>query len=119
MKKTIHPKIKRLDGESIVAYLTRVESIWMKEAKERIRVQWRKPNPVETGPFKARLLAKQDSRCYWCCKSLEGQWYHIDHIIPRSLGGSNHPMNLRVACPGCNLSKNDRHPNDFALSLFA
>jgi 5-methylcytosine-specific restriction endonuclease McrA len=31
----------------------------------------------------------------------------VDHIIPRALGGMDHPSNLRLLCPKCD---NQRHP---------
>jgi 5-methylcytosine-specific restriction endonuclease McrA len=30
---------------------------------------------------------------------------HVDHIIPKSMGGSDHPSNLRAACMHCNLGR--------------
>jgi 5-methylcytosine-specific restriction endonuclease McrA len=32
----------------------------------------------------------------------------IDHIVPLDRGGSNHPTNLIVSCPYCNLNKSDK-----------
>lgn len=32
----------------------------------------------------------------------------LDHIIPRSHGGSDDPENLRLACRGCNCSRSNR-----------
>lgn len=37
--------------------------------------------------------------------------YHVDHVIPIALGGSNWPDNLQLLCPPCNLSKSDKHPD--------
>ena len=33
---------------------------------------------------------------------------HLDHVHPRSKGGSNHPANLQTLCHGCNSGKCDR-----------
>lgn len=30
---------------------------------------------------------------------------HVDHVIPRSVGGTDHPGNLRAACAACNLRR--------------
>lgn len=40
--------------------------------------------------------------------------YHVDHIMPLALGGSNWPKNLQCLCPKCNLSKGAKHPDIWA-----
>lgn len=35
-------------------------------------------------------------------------WPTIDHIIPKSKGGTDDPENLRLACGSCNAAKKDR-----------
>ena len=52
---------------------------------------------------------RQRGRCYWCGEKV-GRHYHVDHVVPIALGGSNGPENLVVACPSCNLRKNGKHP---------
>lgn len=39
---------------------------------------------------------------------------HIDHIVPRNSGGSNDTSNLQLMCAYCNMSKNDKSPEEFA-----
>ena len=39
--------------------------------------------------------------------------YHVDHIQPLALGGSNDKANLQLLCPTCNLRKSAKHPVDF------
>lgn len=41
-------------------------------------------------------------------QSLQGATFHVEHIIPRSAGGSDSLDNLAFACPGCNLKKSNR-----------
>lgn len=41
--------------------------------------------------------------CVWCGLSVEdGVKLTLDHVIPRSFGGSNDATNLITACVGCN-----------------
>lgn len=62
-------------------------------------------------------LARQNNRCFWCGCGLADE-YHVDHVMPLSLGGTNWPSNLVVSCPTCNLKKKDKHPADFAGVMF-
>ncbi len=41
-------------------------------------------------------------------QSLQGATFHIEHVIPRALGGASDLSNLALACPSCNLHKADR-----------
>jgi 5-methylcytosine-specific restriction endonuclease McrA len=65
----------------------------------------------------ARLYDVQSGRCIGCAaplvKSGKGK-YHVDHVMPLALGGSNWPDNLQLLCPPCNFSKNDAHPDAWA-----
>jgi hypothetical protein len=53
----------------------------------------------------------------WCC-SYCGQecraTYHIDHIVPLAVGGTNRIENLALACPRCNLIAGAKYFNTFA-----
>jgi len=47
--------------------------------------------------------------------STEGhEKYHVDHIMPLALGGSNWPDNIQCLCPTCNMSKGAKHPDIWA-----
>ena len=41
-------------------------------------------------------------------QAVQGAEFHIDHVIPTAAGGTDGIDNLSLACPSCNLSKNDR-----------
>ena len=37
-----------------------------------------------------------------------GATFHIEHVVPRAMGGLSDSSNLALACPSCNLHKGDR-----------
>jgi 5-methylcytosine-specific restriction endonuclease McrA len=37
---------------------------------------------------------------------------HVDHIKPRSLGGTNDPDNLQTLCRKCNIGKSNKDDTD-------
>jgi 5-methylcytosine-specific restriction endonuclease McrA len=53
-------------------------------------------------------------RCHYCGTPLDltGKW-HIEHQLPRALGGGDEGINLVAACVPCNLSKSDRTAIEF------
>lgn len=54
-------------------------------------------------------LAKRDGlACWWCKKPLTLQAATIDHMKPKSEGGSDLLKNLRLACHPCNTERNQR-----------
>lgn len=59
---------------------------------------------------------RQNGCCFYCHKKVGGK-YHVDHVIPIALGGSDDPENLVIACPKCNISKGAKHPQDFCGRL--
>jgi 5-methylcytosine-specific restriction endonuclease McrA len=54
------------------------------------------------------LMLKQKSKCAVCLVKFEE--YHIDHIQPLSVGGTNYPSNLQLLCAPCNLKKSNKDP---------
>lgn len=60
-----------------------------------------------------RIRASQKNKCAHCRRSLV-DGYHIDHITPLKLGGSNDATNIQLLCPPCNLSKGAKDPIKFA-----
>lgn len=59
-----------------------------------------------------RLYKIQRGLCACCGKPL-GDDYHLDHIMPLALGGSNTDDNIQLLRAQCNWEKNARHPVDF------
>jgi hypothetical protein len=47
----------------------------------------------------AKIMERDDRRC---CRCGSDEDLTIDHIFPRSMGGSNAETNLRVLCRSCN-----------------
>ena len=63
----------------------------------------------------ARLLVLQKGKCA-CCGNNLGTDFHLDHIMPLALGGSNTDGNIQLLRAICNLQKNAKHPVDFMQS---
>lgn len=64
--------------------------------------------------------------CRYCGKSSPAVVLEVDHVIPRSSGGSDDEMNLVTSCFDCNRGKSDRNlseiitgedPHDRAIEL--
>lgn len=62
------------------------------------------------------ILRLQRRLCYYCSTALER--FDVDHWIPLSRGGTNHPQNLVIACDSCNSSKGTRLPWEWMPDRF-
>jgi hypothetical protein len=54
-----------------------------------------------------RVERRAGRRCEYCRapQRVTGVRYHLDHIVPESLGGTDDIDNLALACPMCNNDK--------------
>lgn len=61
-----------------------------------------------------RIFEKSGGKCHYCAcdLQLEGKW-HIEHMMPRALGGTSDPGNLVAACLTCNYKKRDKTAEEF------
>lgn len=91
---------------------------WRKNNPEKLKIlRWRRRARAHSAeganlPFDEKAqLKRQKGKCYYCqCKLGK---YHIDHVIPLSRGGSDHPDNKVLACPHCNHTKSAKLPHEF------
>jgi len=56
------------------------------------------------------VLARDKWKCLSCGRSSkeDGVLLEVDHIIPRSKGGSDDMSNLQTLCKKCNIGKSNR-----------
>ncbi len=65
------------------------------------------PRPISRR--RQEVFARSQGRCHYCRASLTlASGWHIEHQLPRALGGDDQPLNLVAACAPCNLAKSDR-----------
>jgi 5-methylcytosine-specific restriction endonuclease McrA len=57
------------------------------------------------------LLEKYDHKCAYC--GTGEAFLEVEHIVPRSRGGTDRLSNLCIACHRCNQEKNDRTAAEF------
>ena len=135
-------KRKRADYLAHQAKRNEAVQRWCEQHRERRREianDWRRRHPEVGRITAARRYAhklgaqglhtmedvaaqykRQKGRCYWGirpeCRDrklrLPDDW-HVDHVIPLALGGSDGPENIVIACRECNQSKNARHPMEY------
>lgn len=73
------------------------------------------PAPAPYVPRRRREIFERSSgMCHYCQAPLAlfGKW-HIEHQLPRALGGGDGALNLVAACVPCNLRKSDSTAIEF------
>ena len=94
---------------------------WLRANPEsvRIRYQNRRAQKNVSGTLSKGLAKKlfqlQKGKCP-CCQQPLGDNYHLDHIVPLALGGSNTDDNIQLLRATCNHQKHAKHPIDFMQS---
>ena len=65
--------------------------------------------PIPYRKQKHVLFGRQEGRCGGCKVEFLFRIMEVDHVVPKSRGGSDHPDNLQLLCPNCNRIKGDRN----------
>lgn len=70
------------------------------------------PRPVSRR--RREVFQRSGGCCHYCAAplQLDGTW-HVEHQLPRALGGADEALNLVAACVRCNLEKGDRTAVEF------
>lgn len=107
---------------------------WYEANQERAKassIAWNKAHPEEARIYRqnrqarkrenggvlskglvAKLFKLQKGKCA-CCREPLGDDFHLDHIMPLALGGSNTDDNIQLLRQRCNNQKHAKHPIDF------
>ena len=63
------------------------------------------------------VYARDDSTCQYCGRKLPRAELNLDHVVPRSRGGSTSWENVVCSCLVCNLRKGGRTPEEAGMRL--
>ena len=71
--------------------------------------------PIPYQQNKHVLFGRQEGRCAGCGMDFPFKVFEVDHIVPRSRGGTDHIENLQMLCSNCNRIKGDR-PQEYLMA---
>jgi len=74
--------------------------------------------PKQTVKFNRRnIFARDNNQCQYCGKKFPTSELSLDHVIPRSQGGTSTWENIVCACVNCNVRKGGRTPREASMAL--
>lgn len=75
------------------------------------------PPPQPVSRRRREVFMRSGGCCRYCGTPLElaGEW-HVEHQLPRALGGTDVAANLVASCAPCNLAKGDRTAIEFVAN---
>ena len=71
----------------------------------------------QSGMKRLRIFMRDKFRCQYCGDKKGVAQLTLDHILPRSRGGDNSPVNVVTACIACNNRKGNRTPQEARMPL--
>jgi 5-methylcytosine-specific restriction endonuclease McrA len=74
--------------------------------------------PRQTLRFNRRnVFARDGNRCQYCGQQFAMSELSLDHVVPRSRGGTTSWENIVCACVACNVRKGGRTPHEARMQL--
>jgi 5-methylcytosine-specific restriction endonuclease McrA len=100
-------EVVELDGDRV---LRSPRFTWPVPSVVRLKVYINVRKYERKGNLRIRIFVRDGFRCQYCGIVKDAGDLTIDHIIPRSRGGTNDALNLCAACIPCNNRKGNRTP---------
>lgn len=63
------------------------------------------------------IFARDKNKCQYCGKKFPTTELSLDHVIPRTQGGTSNWENIVCACTNCNKHKGGRRPEEASMKL--
>ncbi len=63
------------------------------------------------------IFARDQNKCQYCGKKFPTSELSLDHVIPRTQGGTSNWKNIVCACTNCNKHKGGRRPREAGMKL--
>lgn len=107
--------VEELDGERVLRS-ARTNFPVPSVIRRRIYINVRQRREA-SGMRRTRIYMRDKFRCQYCGDRKAANELTLDHILPRSRGGDNSPLNVVTACVSCNQRKGNRTPSEARMPL--
>jgi 5-methylcytosine-specific restriction endonuclease McrA len=107
--------VEEFDGERVLRS-ARAEFRVPSVIRRRIYINVRRRREASSMK-RLRIYMRDKFRCQYCGEKKVAADLTLDHILPRSRGGDNSPVNVVTACVACNNRKGDRTPAEARMPL--
>jgi 5-methylcytosine-specific restriction endonuclease McrA len=107
--------VEELDGDRVLRS-ARAEFPVPSVIRRRIYINVRRRREASSMK-RLRIYMRDKFRCQYCGEKKPAGELTLDHILPRSRGGDNSPVNVVTACVACNNRKGDRTPAEARMPL--
>jgi 5-methylcytosine-specific restriction endonuclease McrA len=107
--------VEELDGDRVLRSV-RAEFPVPSVIRRRTYINVRRRREA-SGTKRLRIYMRDKFRCQYCGDKRAATELTLDHILPRSRGGDNSPVNIVTACVACNNRKSDRTPAEARMPL--
>ena len=107
--------VEELDGDRVLRS-ARAEYPVPSVIRRRIYINVRRRREASSMK-RLRIYMRDKFRCQYCGDKKTAAELTLDHILPRSRGGDNSPVNVVAACLACNNRKGDRTPAEARMPL--
>lgn len=66
---------------------------------------------------RAKVFSMFGGNCAYCGDQIMIETFHVEHVVPKSSGGTNEYLNLKPSCEGCNRTKRTWSIEEFRIRL--